>query len=239
MSFEYEQRELTLPISGYPVTIQEGSGFATRLLLKRGKRGSETIFDYLASLTVSLNGQTKVSAKFLKDLLVPDHEYLAVECHRLCYGDDFEFDVTCPYCSEVTHNTFNWGDVDFIPISPESSGPPDPTITVTLPRSGSIVEVGILNGHKEAILLNQESTSGVDLNQGDYLSLRSMDSSDGFSFEEVTKLPLADHYAIRKARKKLICGYDTRVVILCTSCGERTRLNLLMHRDFLAPGAGI
>ena len=239
MSYQLAEKELILPISQHVVVIREGDGFATKLLLKRGKRGSETIYDYLASFIVSLDGLEKITARGLKDLLVPDNEYLAVECHRFNYGERFEFGLTCPYCSELTQNAINWGTVEYLPLSTESSGPPDPIVTITLPRTGSIVEVGMLDGHKEAILLNQESSSGIDLNQGDYLSLRSIDGSKSFSYEQVLKLPLADHYEIRKARKQLICGYDTRVIVLCPSCGERTRVNLLMHRDFLAPGAGI
>ena len=239
MSYQLAEKELILPISQHVVVIREGDGFATKLLLKRGKRGSETIYDYLASFIVTLDGMEKISAKELKDLLVPDTEYLAIECHRFNYGERFEFDLTCPYCSELTHNAINWATVEYIPLSSDSSGPPDPIVTITLPRSGCVCDIGMLNGHKEAILLNQEASGGLDLNQGDYLSLRSIDGSKSFTYEQVVKLPLLDHYEIRKARKKLVCGYDTRVIVLCPSCGERTRVNLLMHRDFLAPGAGI
>ena len=118
---------------------------------------------------------------------------------------------------------------------PQDLDTTDPTISLTLPRSKKAAIVGMLNGHKEAILIEQILTTGADLNQGDFLSLRELDGSKDFSYEDVVKLPLADHKAIRSARKKLVCGYDTIITVTCDTCGSKNSINVVMHKDFLLP----
>lgn len=232
MSTELETREITLPVSGEQVVIREGDGFSDRLLLKKIRRPYEAVHDYVASLTVSIGDNTKVTARDIKNLLVPDHEYIVVECFKLNYGDSFEFSFTCPSCSHEEAQAVPLNDLELRPI-PEGTHAPDPIFVIDLPRSGRRVEVGMLNGHKESKLLAMDH---IDLNQTDFLSIRKIDGSTEFSYEEVLHLPMADHRALRGARKKLVCGYDTNIIVRCPECGEKTRLNLLMHPDFLLPG---
>jgi hypothetical protein len=93
----------------------------------------------------------------------------------------------------------------------------------------------MLTAEKELELLQQAATTGTDLNQGDFKSLRALDGDITFSFEDVIRLKLADHKAIRKARNKLIAGYDPTAIITCPDCEEQTALNVLLHKDFLFP----
>ena len=79
-------------------------------------------------------------------------------------------DVTKPYQGD-----FPLKNLPFMELAPEFQGNIDPTVTLTLPRSGLSVVVGMLNGHKEELITNQAAQSGLDLNQADYQSLRSID----------------------------------------------------------------
>lgn len=223
------QRTIKLPISGQEAIIQEGDGYADRVLLKKKKRIFEVIPEYLASMCISIGGQKATREKVL-DLPTPDQEFLAVEIYRLNYGDVFEFSFTCPQCNASQEGEVDLDSLEFTP-------PPDPPIVNgKLPRTGLEFSVGMLTGHKELQLLQKAVESGPDLNQADFLALLSLDGSVDFSYEDVIKLPLADHRAIRKARKKLICGYDTLLNVECEKCEEITSINMLLHSDFFFAG---
>lgn len=232
---EREDKEVTLPISGKRIVIREGDGFSTRALLKKNKRIFESVYDYIASMCVSIDDKPASKEAILK-LLVPDQEYLSIEVYKHCYDEIFDFDFTCPSCEKTNPQKVPLNNLEFKQLVGNFSGP-DPVITLKLPRSGKTAVIGMLTSEKELELLQQAATTGPDLNQGDFKALRSLDGKIDFSFEDVIRLKLADHKAIRKARKQLICGYDTNVNIKCPDCEEDFTINILMHPDFLLPGA--
>jgi len=223
------ERTITLPVCGLEAVIREGDGYSDRALLKKKKRLYEVVPDYLASMTVSIGGE-KASRASILDLVAPDQEFLAIEIYKLNYGEVFEFRFTCPFCS---HEQDGEADLDSLEFTP----PPDPpTVSGVLPRSQQEFTVGMLTGKKEQLLFKRAIEAGPDVNQADYLSLVSLDGSKDFSYEDVVSLPLADHKAIRKARKNLICGYDTVLNIECEKCDETSAINMLMHSDFFLAG---
>ena len=231
---ERETREITLPISLKKVVIREGDGYSYRALIKRNKRIFESIYDYLATMVVSIDGREGITKDDILKLLLPDQEYLSIEVYKLCYGDVFDFDFNCPVCGKPSHQNFPLDKLEFTPLGEGLSGP-DPVITITLPRQKISVVVGMLTGDKELELLQQEATTGADLNQGDFKALRGMDGNIDFSYEDVIKLRLADHKAIRQARNRLICGYDATAIVTCPECEEQSAINILLHKDFLFP----
>ena len=231
---ERDTREITLPISGKRIVIKEGDGYSTRALLKKNKRIFESIYDYLASMCVSIDDKPGVRTQDILKLLAPDQEYLSIEIYKLCYGDIFDFDFTCPACGETKPQEVPLDKLEFIPLKEGLTGP-DPVITIDLPRSKKKAIVGILTGEKELELLEQAATTGVDLNQGDFKALRALGGEINFSYEDVVRLKLIDHKAIRKARQQLICGFDPTVNVVCPECEEKFQINVLMHRDFLLP----
>lgn len=231
---ERDTKDITLPISGRVVVIREGDGYSTRALLKKNKRIFESIYDYLASMCVSIDGKEEVTSEDILHILAPDQEYLSIEIYKHCYGDIFEFDFTCPSCVKTHPHKVPLNKLDYIPLGEGLTGP-DPVISITLPRSQKTAIVGMLTGEKELELLQQAATTGVDLNQGDLKALRALGGETDFSYEDVVVLKLADHKAIRVARKRLICGYDPTINVICPECEEKFALNILMHRDFLLP----
>ena len=129
MSIELETRDITLPVSGLLVTIREGDGFSDRVLLKKIRRLHEAVHDYVASLTVSIGDNTKVTARDIKNLLVPDQEYLVVECFKLNYGDQFEFNFHCPSCEHEEAQAVDLNELEMRPL-PEGTSGPDPVIVL-------------------------------------------------------------------------------------------------------------
>lgn len=229
-----ETRDIALPISGKKIVIREGDGYSTRALLKKNKRIYDSVFDYLASMVVTIDDRPNISRSDVLKLLTPDQEFLSIEAYRLNYGDDFEFEFSCPSCDAESDQIVNLTKLTFIELSKELTGP-DPIINITLPKSKKTAVVGMLTGEKELDLLMLAATTGPDINQASFKALRALDGEIDFSFEDVIVLPLADHKAIRKARKKLICGYDTNISVTCPKCEESFVMNILVHRDFLLP----
>jgi hypothetical protein len=236
LSADFETREIILPISEKIAVITEGDGKSDRQLFRGSKPRFKVMYEYLAALTVSIGDITYVDEKQIKNLLVPDQEFLAVEIFRLNYDDVFEFTFTCPACATQSDQAADLRKLEMRDVSKESSGAPDPIICVTLPRSGKVAEIGMLDGHKESVILGQLNAGELDVNQSDFLCLRKLDGSSDFSYEDVVVLKKKDHQVIRSTRQKLVAGYDTHVVIPCPSCGVRARINLLTHPDFLYPG---
>lgn len=228
-----ETKSLIFPVCGEQVVITEGDGYADKALLKKGKKFYEAVNDYLASLTVSMGGITKVTGEHITDLLSPDHTFLQIECFKLNYGD-FDFEHYCGECGKSTPQSVPLDTLEFKPLPPDLTST-DPTITITLPRSKQKAVIGMLSARKENELIQQIVSSGIDLNRADFLSLRSLNEDPDFSYEDVIKLPLLDHKTIRKTKKRLNCGYDTSIRITCPECDAVAVINLLTHRDFLLP----
>ena len=230
-----ERREHTffLPISRQEVAMREGDGYTEKALIKKNRRLYETISFYLAAMTLRLGDKEKPERDDILSLLVPDIEYMMIEAYKLNIGDIFEFDYTCPECKKTDQPMeFDLNSLEYRSLPPELDST-DPTISLTLPRTQDTAVIGMLNGHKELILLGMQSDNEFDPNQADFRCLRSLGGNEQFSYEDVINLPLADHRAIRRARKKLVTGYDTDINIKCPSCAEGATLNILMHRDFL------
>ena len=226
---------ITLPICQKAVTIREGDGYSDKILLKKNKKLYETYPEYLASLIVDIDGKERIKKKDVLDLFAPDQEYLAIECYKLNYGTDFRFLFICPACEHEEEHVVDLEKLEFkeLPVEFQST---DPVVEGKLPRSGKRVTIGMLNGHQESLLLEQIIAGPVvDTNQAAFQAIRFIDGSRDFSYEDVINFVQADLREIRRLRKKLLCGYDTEVVVKCPDCGEKSSINLMTSRDFLLP----
>jgi hypothetical protein len=227
--------DVIAPVSGKAFKLVEGTGYSDRLLLKKGKRLHQVIPDYLASLIAEMDGAPCKVADVMQ-LLVPDYEFLLIENYKNCFDVELEFMNVCSACGQLNKHTIDLSTLPIIPLSEEITGGPDPVVDLVLPRSKLRARVGFLIVQNDMILNEQHSSAGsVDLNQGDYLSLRMLEGSDPVSYEDVVRLPLKDHKAIRKARRELVAGYDPLVSLVCDSCQNYDVTNILGLRDFLFP----
>ena len=226
---------ITLPISGKEVIIKEGDGYSDKILLKKNKKLYETYPEYLASLIVDIDGRERINKRDVLELFAPDQEYLAIECYKLNYGNEFKFVFTCPACENSEDHSVDLENLEFQDL-PDELKSTDPVIEGVLPRSKRRVTVGMLNGHQEALLLEQMiSGPVVDSNQSAYQAIRFLDGSKNFSYEDIINLVQADLREIRRLRKKLLCGYNTEIVVKCSECGDKSSINLMTSRDFLLP----
>ena len=227
--------EVITPISQLKIVVQEGTGYNERALLKKGKRLHQVIPDYLASLIAEMDGKPCKTSDVMQ-FLVPDYEFLLIEAYKNCFDPFLSFVNVCSNCGQMNSHTVNLSELPMIPLPENCTGGTDPVIDLVLPRTKLRARVGFLTVQNDMILNEQMSSQGsVDLNQGDYLSLRMLEGCDPVSYEDVVKLPLMDHKAIRKARRELVAGYDPLVSLVCESCGNYDVTNILGLRDFLFP----
>lgn len=230
---EQETKIITLPVSKLEAVIQEGDGSTERVILKRGKKIYEVFPEYLAAMTTRIGDKTQITVQHILDLFAPDQEYIAVELSKLNYGDSWDFEFACGSCNKSSDQSYDLNKLDYREPPPEMG--PDPTVDIILPKSKKRAVVGLLTGHKERILFEQAATSGIDLVQAAFQSLRSLGNQTDFSFRDVDKLKLRDLKEIRKLRKQLIFGYDTNINISCPYCDAAVSMNILLHKDFLLP----
>lgn len=227
--------EVVLPLSGSTVICKEGDGYADRTLLRKGKRIHQLLPEYINFMIQTIDGEKSKLSDVMR-LLVPDFEFLLIEAYKLNYGETLEFNHVCGECGKITLQSFNMGDLQLLPLPKACSGPPDPMLDVTLPRSKKRARIGFLTVEND-IIFNETylSTGQADLNQGDFLCLRMLEGEDPVSYEAVVRLPLMDHKALRKRRRELQAGYDTLVTVQCEHCGVFDVVNVLGLRDFLFP----
>lgn len=218
------------------VGLRRGDGYSNNFLTSKNKKMFEVIPKYLASLVIRIGNKTKIDEDGILELFVVDQEWMLVENHRAQYGDIIELEaVPCPKCGKPSDFIQDINELEVIQLPPELRDSEDPTITLTLPDSGMVATVGLLNGYQEQLLLRQQAAGKFDLNQSDFQCLRELNGTKEFAYEDVAKLPLRDHKEIRKTRKKLICGYNTIIDLECDKCSNFWNLNFLSHRDFLIP----
>jgi len=200
---------------------------------KRNKPLTEVLTEYLASLVVSIDGRSGIIRTDILNLLIPDYEFLAIECYKLNFGKDFEFNHICFSCGKISKHSIDLEQLVMIPPPSDAVGT-DPQFNLVLKRSGKRAKIGYLDGNKEIILGEQTRISGnIDANQSDFLSLRYLEGCDPITYEDVIGLPLMDHKIIRAKKKSVICGYETVVVTTCEFCEAKDLMNILMSRDFL------
>ena len=234
-SMELITQEVTTPLGNVSVVLKEGNGYNDRILLKKNKRLHQVLPEYLNSLIASIDGEP-IKLDAVMNLLVPDYEFLLVEAYKVNYGTELEFMNVCSICGQLNKHSIDISELPMLPLPEDIVSGPDPYVDVVLPRTKRRARVGFLTVKSDMILNEQMAAGGaVDLNQGDFLSLRTLEGCDTVTYEAVIKLPLMDHKAIRKARRSLKAGYDPLVSLVCESCQNYDVTNILGLRDFLFP----
>jgi hypothetical protein len=219
------------------ITVRGGDGNANNILTAKNKKMFEVIPRYLSELVIGIGKDSKIDESKVLDLWVVDQEWTLVENYKAQYGDMIELEkVPCPKCGKPNNFIQDINELEIIQLPPELRDNEDPTVTIKLPRAGVSAVVGMLTGHQEQLLLKQQAAGKFDLNQSDFQCLRELDGTKDFYYEDVVKLQLQDHYVIRKARKQLVCGYNTIIDMDCEHCGNFWQTNFLSQRDFLVPG---
>lgn len=224
------EKDITLPVSGYSAKIQEGDGYAERILYSKQDAIVEALPAYWAYLTLELNGNKPDKSDILA-LTIPDQNYLAIEIWKLSYGDELELSGNCPNCGVTLDAVVDLSELELIPL-PDKAEQPNPTWEIKLPRSGKKAVIGYVTGEQD---LEDAQSEVFDPNRLDFKAVKSLSGKD-VSYEDIASLPLMDHKTIRKAIKANRCGYDTDITYKCKSCKKSATINLLADPAFFFAG---
>ena len=235
MAMELLTTEVVTPVGGKSVKIHEGDGYNDRILLKKNKRLHQVLPEYLFSLIDTIDGE-KPTLDMVMKLLVPDYEFLLIKAYILNYGENLEFRNVCSACGDLNSHSINLANLPMIPLPEECKGGSDPVIDLVLPRTKKRASVGFLTVANDMIINEQMVATGtMDMNQASFLALRELEGCNPIAYENVIRLPLMDHKAIRGKRKELVDGYDPLASLICESCQNYDVINVLGLRDFLYP----
>ena len=201
---EYQRatKEIVTPVAKIPATIRETDAYAEELLIKDLSQFAKRLPEYWARLTVQLGDKKWPNRDDVLALRIPDLNSLIIEIYKLSFGDVLV--ITDP--GEEGGYKVDLNELDFI-VPPEGSGT-DPTFSVTLPRTGHVVEYGFLTGDSE-----WGAGSSKSLAQRTFEAIRSVDGSQEIKLAEYMAWPGLDHRTLRAAMKRSIYGYDPRVRI--------------------------
>ena len=232
---EYKKETTTFKTPfGKSIVIQEGDGYADKVFAKRVKKTFEVIPDFLAHVVVSIDGKKDPGRDGILNLKVPDQEWISIENYKFNYGNILRLFNICPKCGEPIHTVKDLSELEVTPLPKEFQGQDDPVYLIKLPKTKVSTSVGFLNGHQEQLLMGLAAAGNEDPNQADFQVLRELDGKPP-TYEDVINLPQGDHFAIREAREKLICGYKAVATISCQSCSYKEVSNFLLTRGFLLP----
>lgn len=229
---QLRESEVELFLSRKRVLLREGDGYNEQTLIRKNGKIYENIPYYIASHCVSMDDISPVKIEHIYNLFVPEKEQLLIEIFKLNSIEPLlHLLYNCQYCGKETSIVVNIDELEF--VSPPASLNRDTfSIRVNLPRSGLDAEIGYITVKQEKMLLDKTSIGETDLSYSDYLCLRSLGGKEPL-YEDVRKLPLADHRIIRRKREEIVCGYDPNVIVTCAHCEKRETINIFTVRDFL------
>jgi len=190
----------------------------------------------------------------VEDLLVGDKNAVLVSTRVSGYGADYQTNVSCPSCGEMSKYEFDLSNrgttppIDLDNCDDESIAhsvklSPDGNYFITLPKIGLTVEVRLLTGRDERhIVATQDMKKKRKLPESALTEhFRSFivsvngveDKSQINKFIEV--MPATDSRYLRKIFGKLTPNIDLTQEFVCDSCNHEQAMEVPMTADFFWP----
>ncbi len=158
--------------------------------------------------------------------LIGDAIYTLIEIVRATNGDTFAFDVQCPACSKRISWELNLGDLRTTPITAEGT-------SALLNGKIVVVEARTSDGHEAAYRAHcRLATLGDELSglkrksQNPTLAslLQRIEGIEGIAAEELSGFleslgPNEARDLVAEIDKKIGCGVDTDIDVVCQACG--------------------
>ncbi len=250
MDLGYDRQSVTVttPIGGHEAVLQEVIGPQERKLLRDIQELAlhRAHLNYLQQMITSFDGiqkpppqEEEATERFeseVRRVYVPDQEFLLIEACKLVWLDGiWEFRYQCwnPKCRKVSQQTYDLKTLKLRALPEDVPDKTNPTVEVVLPRTKKKAVVGLITTKQELELMDEAADTGeTNLIRSDFMALRSLNGRTDFPYSEVEYLPNADKKALRQAKQKLLCGYNTMFQVMCPHCNTAASLNMLMRQDF-------
>lgn len=231
MAYEYRKIEVVPPVLQLPIVLKETNAFGELNIYSEFASPVEALVEYWMSAIVSIGDNKSPTKDDFYKLTEPDRIFVGIENFKLSVSDELTLTGPCAGCGEPANFKIDLKKLDLLPI-PDGATPPDPTFTLTLPRTKHVVVVGYRTGYQE---LEEMKVKDFNPSRTTWRAIRSVDGDPKVKLSQIMEWPLADHIELRKFILEKQCGYDTRVKFI-HSCGRRLTMNLITDPSFLTPG---
>ena len=235
-----EVRELTLP-SGKTATVREMTGKEQRSFSDRNKLMSGVaVNELLAACTDTLNGESlpadpKARLELVTDLLAGDRQTLLFNIRLESLGKDFHFTTKCPNCQVKGEWEVNLADAEAFPITPYRDGDNRFVEYDSTVRPGLHIKLNLLDGAAELKAAKKRNTmdtlTDLELRVPQVLN----PGTGAYMPIMLNKVGDALIAEMRQELRKAEGFQDSKVTIICASCGQQAEFDLLQLPDFLIP----
>jgi hypothetical protein len=222
------------------MTAKDEDTLTSKNLLKKGIAIERLLQDLIVDKRIMLNS-----------LLIGDKNAIILAARKTAYGADYETKITCPSCGKNQSYSFDLNscnihhgateeDFETNNIQHTETG----TFIFNLPVINCPVEVRLLSGKDEQILVQKSKESEQNKNSSDSLlsdQLRLMIVSiNGVTdpktlAQAIPLLPAKDSRHLRDIYKMITPNMDLSNDFTCSACSFETRLEVPFTADFFWP----
>lgn len=236
-----EEHEIEIPSRGYlyqdsddedikkgivrlrPMSLADEEIIANQSYIKNG-----TVFVHLLNSCILNNFDAR-------DLVSYDVYYLIYALRQITYGEDYEFDITCPECEKKYEFKMQLNEVEFA----QMEEPDDSRKDITLPVSGYTVDMRCSKlGDEEEVYKLAKNSDCTDNILGYIVRTYGITDDEGKEvsrkdYEEFFEaIPGKDRAEITKAFKNIDGLKVPSVTCVCPKCGHETESNIPFNKEF-------
>ena len=216
------------------MTAKDEDILTSKSLLKKGLAIDRLLQNIIVDKSIKIN-----------ELLVGDKNALVVAARVTGYGNEYNTKVSCPACAMTQEYNF---DLDDHTLSQggefdNAVATGNDTWQITCPKSTAVVEIGLLTGKEEKLLLQQHQkrkqrklpeSSATD--QLKFLIKSVNGADDPTSINKfINAMPATDARYVRKAYEKLMPNIDLSQAFECEECGFDMEMEVPFTTDFFWP----
>jgi hypothetical protein len=159
------------------------------------------------------------------ELYQMDKLYVLMKLREISYGDEYQFEITCPSCQKPSEVMFKLSELPMKEVEEEFGDP----IEVTLPVLGHKLTIKLPRVKDEQYF---ETTERALSNLWRFVMNINEFTQKAVITKVIEKLPLKDAHAVLNAISGTKYGLDTQVNFLCHYCSTRTKMEMPITSDF-------
>jgi hypothetical protein len=214
--------------------------------------------DILTSMTLLKNGvalerliENIVVDKNInpKTLLVGDRNAIVISARVSGYGSMYKTEIRCPNCSHLQKHNFDLNSATVLTSTEISENLSEAIninengqFAVTLPKSGLVIELRLLNGSDETSLNQAMGANSKSANEKLVTTqlMHMITSVNGNNTREAIEyvsdnMPSADSAFLRKIYKTLVPNIEMKLDFACEECSHQQELEVPLTADFFWP----
>jgi len=218
------------------MTAKEEDILTSKSLLKKGVAIDRLLQNVLVDKSVRLG-----------DLLVGDKNALIVAARVTGYGSEYNTKIVCPFCGNNQEHRFDLSEIPHKhPDNIEELGAvltKNGTFLIDLPKTNVSVEVRLLTGTDEKMVMEQEEkrkklklpeTALTDQFKRMIISINGNKQSD-IIWEFIENMPAIDSRHLRNVYANITPNVDLERILTCEECGVENEITIPFSAQFFWP----